>query len=229
MLIDCTRQRPRCENNDEERVKDAKALEEAMRLLYQGSTTSKLGATVMVVNLVATHTGITEKAADDIFATLKSLLPPDNCLPALLYQAKSLTKRLGLDFKNIDGCPNGCVVFDQPHTIHLDMCPTCSAPRFKDMFNRIRPLKVLRFFPPTPRLQRFFRIPILAKLMRWHKENESTDGKVRYPADSLAWKTLDTIDPAVFDTMGFGQNITDVRLQISCDRICPFKLHKSTW
>ena len=183
----------------------------------------------MVVNLVAMHSGITEKAADDIFATLKSLLPPDNCLPSSLYQAKTLTKRLGLDFRNIDGCLNGCVLFDLPDLKNLDRCPNCSAPRFKDMFNRNRPLKVLRFFPPTPRLQRFFRIPVLAKLMRWHKENQSTDGKVRYPADSMAWKALDNMDPSIFDTMGFGQEITDVRLQISCDGICPFKLHKSTW
>ena len=227
--MDRSQQGLHCENLDEERVKDAKALEEAMCQLFQGSTNTKLGATVMVVNLVATHTGITEKAADDIFATMRCLLPQDNCLPASLYQAKTLTKRLGLDFRNIDGCPNGCVLFDEPDMRDLDRCPTCSAPRYKDMFNRNRPLKVLRFFPPTPRLQRFFRIPVLAKLMRWHKENESTDGKVRYPADSMAWKAFDNMDPAVFDTMGFGQEISDVRLQISCDGICPFKLHKSTW
>ena len=197
--------------------------------LYTGSSNTKLGATVMIVNIVATHSGITEKAADDIFATIKCLLPGDNTLPGSLYQAKTLTRRLGLDFKNIDGCPNGCVLFDDADKRDLERCPSCTAPRFKDMINKARPLKVLRFFPPIPRLQRFFRIPVLSKLMRWHKENESTDGKVRYPADSLAWKKLDNLDPSVFDTNGFGNEITDVRLQISCDGICPFKLHKSTW
>ena len=65
--------------------------------------------------------------------------------------------------------------------------------------------------------------------MRWHKENESRDGKVRFPADSLAWKKLVTMSPDVCDTMGFRSADTDVRLQISSDGICPFKLHKSTW
>ena len=217
------------ESLEAERLKDAKALEDAMCQLYPGSSNTKLGATVMIVNLVATHQGMTEKAADDMFATFRSLLPTENCLPASLYQAKTLTRRLGLDFTNIDGCPNGCVLFDELDRKDLDRCPICEAPRFKDMLHRIRPLKVLRFFPPTPRLLRFFRIPVLSELMRWHKENESRDGKVRYPADSLAWKKLDNMDPEIFDTMGFGSQDSDVRLQVSCDGICPFKLHKSTW
>ncbi|KAG0574779.1 hypothetical protein KC19_VG290500 [Ceratodon purpureus] len=66
----------------------------------------------MLVNLIATHPGFTEKAADDMFATITCLLPFDNCLPASLYQAKNLTKRLGLDFRNIDGYPSGCMLFD---------------------------------------------------------------------------------------------------------------------
>ena len=214
---------------EEERMKDVKALEDAMRNLFAGSTNSNLGATVMLVNLVATHPGITEKAADDIFATMKCLLPTDNNLPGSLYQAKALTNRLGLGFRNIDGCPNGCVLFHEPNKKDLDRCPACKALRYKDMFHRTRPLKVLRYFRLTPRFQRFFRIPVLSKLMRWHKENESSDGKVRYPADSVAWKSLDTMDPAVCDTSGFGSKVTDVRVQISCDSICPFKLHKSTW
>ena len=222
---------PVLEHNDleEERVKDAKALEDAMLMLYNGSLNTKLGATVMLVNLIATHCGFTEKAADDMFATVKALLPGDNCLPASLYQAKTLTKRLGLDFQNIHGCPTGCVLFDQPDTMDLERCPKCGAPRYKDMLHKSRPLKVLRFFRVTPRLQRFYRTPILSKLMRWHKENESRDGKVRYPADSQAWKYLDNMNPEIFDTNGFGGAETDVRLQISCDGICPFKLHKSTW
>ena len=214
---------------EEERVRDVKALEDAMEILYRGSKHSKLGATVMIVNLVATHSGITEKAADDILATLKCLLPDENCLPDSMYKAKTLTKRLGLDFRNIDGCPRGCVLFDDDRTKELDRCPVCEAPRYKDMMNRIRPLKVLRFFPPTPRLKRFFRIPVLSKLMRWHCEHLSSDGKVRYPADAEAWKHLDNMDPTVFDTQGFGSKPQDVRLQLSCDGICPFKLHKSTW
>ena len=71
---------------EEERIKDAQTLEEAMRSLFDGSKHSKLGATVMVVNLVATHPGITEKAADDILATFRCLMPEDNCLPGSLYQ-----------------------------------------------------------------------------------------------------------------------------------------------
>lgn len=200
-----------------------------MQLLYKDSAHSKLAATIMVVNLVATHTGITEKAADDILSTFKFLLPANNCLPSSLYQAKTMTKRLGLDFKNIEGCPKGCVLFDQEATKDLDRCPHCKSPRYRDMVHKIRPLKVLRHFPVTPRLLRFYRIPLLSKLMRWYNENKSRDGKVRYPADSRAWKRLDNMEQSLCDTMGFGEDSRDVRLQISCDGICPFKLHRSTW
>ena len=217
------------ERLEEERVKDAKALEDAMQVLYKDPVHSKLAATIMVVNLVATHTGITEKAADDILATIKCLLPGNDCLPPSMYHAKTLTKRLGLDFKNIDGCLNGCVLFDEENTKSLDRCPRCDAPRYRDMLHRTRPLKVLRQFPVTPRLQRFYRIPVLSKLLRWHSENQSRDGKVRYPADSRAWKRLDTMDPALCNTKDFGEDKRDVRLQVACDGICPFKLHKSTW
>ena len=214
---------------EEERIKDAKALEDAMCLLYKGSNHSKLGATIMMVNIVATHPSMTEKAADDVLVTLKCLLPEDNCMPSSMYQAKTLTKRLGLDFKNIDGCPTGCTLFDLESTRDLDRCPVCRANRFKDMLNKTRPLKVLRQFKITPRLQRFYRIPVLSKLLRWYSENRSQDGKVRYPADSIAWKHLDNLDPNIFDTHGFGSSVQDVRLQVSCDGICPFKLHRSTW
>ncbi|KAG0593735.1 hypothetical protein M758_UG014500 [Ceratodon purpureus] len=40
---------------EEERAKDARALEDAMCSLFEGSKHTKLGATVMLVNLVATH------------------------------------------------------------------------------------------------------------------------------------------------------------------------------
>ncbi|KAG0571723.1 hypothetical protein KC19_VG037100 [Ceratodon purpureus] len=102
-----------------ERLKDAQTLGDAMRLLYEGSKNTKLGPTMMLVNLVATHPGISDKAADDILATFKCLLPDDNCLPAWMYQANSLTKRLRLDFCNIDGCPKRCVLYDQEKTRNL--------------------------------------------------------------------------------------------------------------
>ena len=185
---------------DKERIKDAKALEDAMRNLFDGSTNSNLGATVMLVNLVATHPCITKKAADDIFVTMKCLLPPDNNLPRSLYQAKTLTNRLGLQFTNIDGCPNGCVLFDKPVKKDLDRCTMSEAPKYKDMFRRTRLLKVLRYLRLTPRLQRFYRIPILSKLLRRHMENVSRDRKVRYLADSSVWKHLDNMDPEVYNT-----------------------------
>ena len=53
-----------CKRLKDERIRDSKALEDAMGLVYPGAGHTKLAATIMVVNLVATHSCIIEKAAD---------------------------------------------------------------------------------------------------------------------------------------------------------------------
>ena len=178
----------------------------------------------MILNLKAMHPAMTDALADDIIGTFKQMLQ-QNCLPSSLYEVKKFTTQLGLTFDNIDGCPNGCVLYDQDHTRLRDSCPVCLHPRCGDMERKTRPLKVLRHFHLIPHLQRMFRTPTLSKLMRWHYENKSSDGKVRFPADSH----LENIPPAEFDTNGFGQQKQDVHLKVSVDGVCPFKLHKSTW
>lgn len=213
----------RSDNSNGSEEVSAAALEDAVRSLYPGSASTKLAATIMITNLCAVHS-VTNKMADDMLALFKHLLPPSNTLPASMYHAKALTTRLGLDFKNIHCCPASCVLFRGEYE-DLLKCPECDRPRYKDMTNKIGPMKVLRHFPLIPRLQRLFRTPALSKLMRWHKANESKDGLVRFPADCRAWKHLDQMP----DTNGFGQDERHVRLQISADGICPFKLHKSTW
>jgi len=106
-------------NNSEE--VNAAALEDAMRSLYPGSASTKLAATIMITNICAVHS-VTNKMADDMLAFFKHLLPPSNTLPPSMYHAKTLTRRLGLDFKNIHCCPAGCVLFRGEYE-YLSKCP----------------------------------------------------------------------------------------------------------
>ncbi|XP_021775990.1 uncharacterized protein LOC110739815 [Chenopodium quinoa] len=136
---------------------------------------------------------------------------------------KNIIKKLGLDYKKIDVCPNDCVLFWKDK-IGSDKCPTCDALRWKtsddgtiiELANGKKvPVKVLRHFPLIPRLKRLFMSSKTSHLMRWHAEREK-DGKMRHPADSCAWKEF---DERYYD---FSKDPRNVRLGLSSDGFNPF-------
>ncbi|KAG8503532.1 hypothetical protein CXB51_001498 [Gossypium anomalum] len=61
---------------------------------------------------------------------------------------------------------------------------------------RKKPVKVLRYFPLIPRLQRLSMSSKTAESMRWHNDQRTDDGLLRHPADSLAWKSFDSKFPS---------------------------------
>ena len=71
-------------------------------------------------------------------------------------------------------------------------CPKCHASRYReDLQGDKIPQKVLRHFPLIPRIKHMFRCKGIADLMSWHALNRSTDGKMRVPSDSPAWKHVE--------------------------------------
>ena len=83
----------------------------------------------------------------------------------IVFRCRKVTRDLGLAYEKIDACVNDCVLFRNAYAT-LEKCPICSAPRWKTsndsncykmMEVRVGVAqKVLRYFPITPRLQRFF-------------------------------------------------------------------------
>lgn len=178
---------PPPENSDAETF-DPIVMEEAIQDLYEGAPSSKLGATIFLKNLFSVHT-CTSLFVEDLLAGLhKDFLPAKNTLPKLIYGLTKLLSRLGLDYVNIDACVDGCVLFRKKKAgldrSLLDRCPVCDEPRFRDIVRKKYPRKVLRHFPLIPHLQRTYRSPSLSELQLWHEQHKSTDGKVRFPADS---------------------------------------------
>jgi len=57
------------------------------------------------------------------------------------------------------------------------------------------PVKMLRYFPLKPRLQRLFMSGKMAKDMVWHEKERKKDGILRHPADSQVWRHLDALYP----------------------------------
>jgi len=54
--------------------------------------------------------------------------------------------------------------------------------------------------------------------MKWHDEGHTNDGKLRHPADSLAWKTFDSLHP------NFTSEPRNVRLGLASDGFTSFKM-----
>ncbi|XP_038679076.1 uncharacterized protein LOC119980448 isoform X1 [Tripterygium wilfordii] len=53
--------------------------------------------------------------------------------------------------------------------------------------------------------------------MSWHENDRTEDGKLRHPADSEAWRVLDSFDPS------FASDPRNVRLGLSSDGFNPFR------
>ena len=198
-----------------------------MEALYDGSKSSKLAATILLMNLCTVH-GVSNQCANKFFSILHlHLLPKNNTLPKNYHAAKSLTMKLGLKYKTIHACEKGCMLFRGEHANAL-RCPKCNGRRYRDEDRRAIPLKVLRHFPLIPRLQRMFRSPKISKLMLWHAENcsdqEGGDGLVRHPCDSKAWKHFhENVDPM------FGNDPKNAHFVLAADRVNPYKQNRSSW
>jgi hypothetical protein len=109
----------------------------------------------------------------------------------------------------------------------LESCTVCGEFRWKDEIyldedrqpkssRKKCPVKVLRWFPLIPRLQRLFMSEHIAPHMRWHEKDCTKDGVLRHPADSEAWKSFDLLHPE------FSANSRNVRLGLTSDGFNPF-------
>lgn len=56
-----------------------------------------------------------------------------------------------------------------------------------------------------------------ADSLRWHDEEHCKDGKLRHPADGLAWKDFDSLHP------DFARDSRNVRLGLASDEFNPFR------
>lgn len=165
---------------------------------------------------------------------LKDTVPSDAKLLNDTYEAKKFMKDLGLGYKKIPTCPNGCMLFWKDSE-KLERCTKCDASKWKQTKNegddssqisKRKPKKVLRWFPLKPRLQRLFMSQKMASHMKWHADKRTKDGVLRHTADRLAWKEFDE------RYLEFAFDPRNVRLGLSSDGFNPFgnmSTSYSTW
>lgn len=129
--------------------------------------------------------------------------------------------------KKIPACPNGCMLF-WDDKVNDEICSICGASRWRVAEDssqshseisqaKKKDAKILRWFPLKPRLQRLFESSKTADLMRWHHVSRVRDGKLRHPADALAWREFDQKFP------DFASDPRNIRLALSSDGFNPFK------
>ncbi|KAJ0592692.1 hypothetical protein HanHA300_Chr03g0088101 [Helianthus annuus] len=160
---------------------------------------------------------------------LKDLLPKGNLLPKTTPQVKKLMADIGLGYEKIHACPNGCMLFWNDKEKD-EVCSFCGSSRWKvheaNPEHEVNPpkrkaLKILRWFPLKPRLQRLFTSSKTSNLMKWHHLERVKDGKLRHPADALAWKDFDEKFPE------FATDPRNVRLALATDGFNPFRTMNS--
>ena len=202
---------------------------QATRPLYQGLKVSIISATIVLVNMAVVHS-VPNEYLNELLKYLGTvLLPRGNRLPLNYYEAKNIIKKLGLNYKQIHACPNGCILYRKEYENHSS-CPKPGCGRSRYMPNsRSSPTKVVRWFPFIPRVLRMFRSPAISKLLRYHQDHPNNDDSVmKSVADSPAWKhvTSEHVDPS------FALEPRNLRLGLSLDGVNPFphsNTTHSTW
>ncbi|XP_019095592.1 PREDICTED: uncharacterized protein LOC104763200 [Camelina sativa] len=197
-------------------------LADAETPLYPGCANhSKLSAIVLLFRL-NTQSGWSDRSFDLLLETLSQMLPKDNELLTSLYEVKKFLKSFDMGYDKIDACVNDCCLF-RHQLQELDNCPKCKFSRWKintrnGELKKGIPQKVLRYFPIIPRLKRMFRSEEMAKDLRWNFTNQSTDGKMRHPVDSVTWDQMNEKYPS------FAAEERNIRLGLSTDGFNPFNM-----
>nr|XP_034591753.1 uncharacterized protein LOC117853529 [Setaria viridis] len=215
-----------------EAAKFYKLLEDLNQPLYEGSSISKLAATVKLLN-----TKNFGKWSNKSFSMLvkllrKDFLPDNSTLPNSYYEAKKIMKELGLSYIKIDACYNDCMLYWKDD-IDAQFCKICNRSRWKKdkhlgkdigsaKGNKV-PEKTMRYFPIKPRLQRLYMCRKIANFCTWHTEGRVDDGVIRHPANSKAWKHFDKTHSS------FASEPCNVSLCLAGDGFQPFPNMKTSY
>ncbi|GMJ12295.1 hypothetical protein HRI_004898700 [Hibiscus trionum] len=218
-----------------EAVKFYNLLNEMNEQLYEGSKYSKLSFCICLFHLKCLG-GWTGNSFTQLLEFLGEMFPFAK-IPQSSKDMKKVIKDLGLGYEKIHSCPNDCMLYWGDRK-NQESCHVCGKSRWmnKDVENvsedevearsRKKPVKILRYFPLIPRLQRLFMSSKTAESMRWHHDGRTNDGFLRHPADSLAWKSFDQ------KFLNFAGDSRNVRLGLASDGFNPFKIMStsySTW
>ena len=216
--------------NERDGMKFSRLVSDSETPLYAGCKAkhTKLSVTLDLMKLKASS-GWTDKSFTDLLGILKAMLPGENTLPEMTYEAKQVLCPLGLEVRRIHACPNDCILYHKQYA-DLDACSVYKASRYKrkksaDEGNKSKrggPAKVVWYLPIIDRFKRIFANPNEAKLVRWHATERRNDGMLRHPADSIEWRNIDR------KHKDFAADPRNMRICLCTDGMNPFGDMSST-
>ncbi|XP_020266395.1 uncharacterized protein LOC109841877 [Asparagus officinalis] len=146
-----------------------KYMKDAKRPIYENAKYSTLSWFVQLFQIKCLNKW-SNKSFTMLLKFLKDSMPLGNNVPQSWYEAKRIMSDLGLNCEKIHACPNDCVLFWKENS-KLKECPNCGVSRYKKKAHANKndiPVKVVRYFPVTQRLQRLYRCKKTAVAMTWH-------------------------------------------------------------
>jgi hypothetical protein len=199
------------------------------RPLHSHTKVSQLDA---ITRLLAVKAQFSTSIAcfDAFLAVIATLLPDGHNLPPNMYESKKLLSALKMPYKMIHVCPKQCMLFRNEHADDK-YCVKCGSSRYieVDSGNGSQkqltvPMKVLRYLPFLPRLQRLYMFEGSAKQMIWHKHGHRYHpDKMVHPSDGEAWKAFD------MEYVDFATEARNVRVAIATDGFNPFGMGAASY
>jgi hypothetical protein len=121
---------------------------------------------------------LSRDAYDGMLAVIGSLLPEGHILPKSMYESHKLLCALKMSYEQIHAYPKGCILFRKEH-VEAKYCPKCESFSFLEVDSSDGqkrqlsiPMKILRYLPFVPRIQRQYMTEESAKQMTWHKKGK---------------------------------------------------------
>jgi len=191
--------------------------------LYDGCVKFTRLSTVLKLYNLKARNGWSDKSFTYLLTLLKDMLPENNVLSSRTYEAKQMSRSIGMSYEKIHCCPKDCILFRNEYA-SLDMCPNCGASQYNK--KETAPTKVLWYFPIIPRFTRMYRNAEDAKHLTWHEYGRVADGMLQHPADSPQWEQID------HDYQYFEKEKRNLHLALSTDGINPHDIQSSkhtTW
>nr|GEW06475.1 hypothetical protein [Tanacetum cinerariifolium] len=171
---------------------------------------------IKLLNLNGNY-GASDKFFTELLGLLIKMLLVGNEMVEKTYQAIKLMRMMGPGYKKIHVCSNNFIIYWKDNKV-LTVCPTCGISRWKvgnkthKVYKNI-PAKVMWYFPIIPRLQRLFKLETILEDLKMHATRRITNGVLRHPADSHAWRTIDE------KFVKIAKDLRNLRLGISADGV----------
>ncbi|GKC33034.1 hypothetical protein Tco_1040328 [Tanacetum coccineum] len=194
------------ENGDhgDEGVSYKRLLEECDKELYAGCKYSNLSLTLHLYHIKCIG-GISNKTFSMILELFRDAFPHLTALPTSTNEAKKFTKDLGLGYEKSTLAPMIVCFIRMIGWVNNHAT-----------FAKLRDIRAMKLYKCEKTTQD----------MRWHDTGRTKDGKVRHPADGLAWSAFNDRH------LQFASDPRSVRLGLASDGFNPFgtmSTSHSTW